>query len=72
MTRQARVPAIKCQRDSGSMYGNVPICSERATVRSEYDVPCYGTFVNYLCARHARSESGRVYPSTVRQSAISD
>ena len=55
-------PTPQCDYDSGSMYGNRPLCDKPSTHRVTYRVPCYGSSTSYVCERHVTPTLGRLYP----------
>lgn len=52
---------IICDFDTGSMYGNRPVCDRPAQWTVTYR-SCGDRLVSHVCARHLRAEVGRVYP----------
>lgn len=56
---------MKCQYDTGSMYGCQPACSAPVTVTATYQPPCYPPITMLLCARHISPMAGRVHPATL-------
>lgn len=59
-----------CEYDAGSMFGNVPLCSERATWSLTYRNGSYGPFTIRVCDGHALPMEGRVFPASVRVVAL--
>lgn len=56
---------MECQYDSGSMYGNVPICDRVATVAITYQFGHYGPRTVHVCDKHVRATRGRVFPDPI-------
>lgn len=54
-----------CEYDSGSMFGNVPICDAPAVWMLVYRNGSYGPFTMRVCDAHALPMQGRVFPSSV-------
>lgn len=53
---------MKCDYDSGSMYGNVPLCDREATVAITYRNGSTGPLTAAVCDRHNLATQGRAYP----------
>lgn len=61
-----------CEMDSGSMYGNRSVCSERATHAVTYRNGSFGPFTVTVCAAHVDWLAARAYPSSVLVDVLSD
>lgn len=62
--------APRCTYDTGSMFGNVPVCDARAMWDVTYEIGSGGPLVESVCERHVGPTRGRVFPgevSTVRR-----
>jgi hypothetical protein len=54
----------KCEYDSGSMYGNRPLCARQADYKVSYSNGSYGPFTARVCKRHLDPTKARIYPNT--------
>jgi hypothetical protein len=54
--------AVKCKMDSGSMYGNVPMCDREAKYIVTYHNGTYGPFSTPVCEEHLNAVRGAAYP----------
>lgn len=59
-----------CQYDSGSMYGNRPLCAQKATHIVTYRNGSGAPMRTAVCARHLGPMQGRVYPGLVAAETI--
>lgn len=53
---------MKCSYDSGSRYGNQPLCDQPATHVVVYRNGSYGPFRAATCPRHLTATQARAYP----------
>ena len=60
---------MNCKHDSGSMYGNVPLCDRPATWKIDYHNGTY-VLVTYACDQHRRVTEARVYPGHDRTTQL--
>jgi hypothetical protein len=63
--RLASPVSATCTADSGSATDCQPICTAPTAHRVTFDIPCYGTFVADVCARHVAYVRGQVHPAPV-------